>query len=66
MNPGKSIRCSLETCPSGCTILTVGTAKLHLAPHDYLALVKAMLHHAWTQGLDVPTEATERPLLVLH
>ena len=63
---GKNVSCALAACPKGCTVLTLGKTSVHLSDADYLKLLKAMLHHAWVQGLEVPAEVTERPLPVYH
>ena len=62
----KELACSVHSCPHGCTIVHLGETKVHLCPKDFAAFVKLLLHHAWTNGLEVPSEAASRPIAQVH
>lgn len=51
--PDGAISCSVRTCPSGCSVITIGAVSIHLSEGDYASLVKLLIRHANTHGIDL-------------
>ena len=51
-----AIACSIACCPNGCSVLTIGAVSIHVSRADFVNLTNMMVHHARSQGLELPAE----------